>query len=269
MATAAQHVTSLASLSRDVSAWVDEVARLTRPAKSIGAMAAMPSAAPSSVSWSPSQELLPLNQTSFPGCYLHRSDPSDVARVEHLTFVCTTPSRRRRPEQSLDAAAEAHAKLDALFAGCMQGRTLYVVPYCMGPIDSPLSRCGVEITDSAYVVLNMRLMTRMGRPALERIARDGKFVKGLHSTGDLDPDRRFIMHFPEELVDQELRFGLRRQCAARQEMPCAAHRELAGAHRGLARRAHADRRASRTRRARPTTSPARSRRPAAKPILPC
>ena len=86
-----------------------------------------------------------------------------------------------------------------LFAGCMKGRTLYVVPYCMGPIDSPFSRCGVEITDSAYVVLNMQLMTRMGRAALERITRDGTFVKGLHSTGDLDPERRFIMHFPEEL----------------------------------------------------------------------
>jgi phosphoenolpyruvate carboxykinase (GTP) len=86
-----------------------------------------------------------------------------------------------------------------LFKGCMKGRTLYVVPYCMGPIDSPYSRCGVEITDSAYVVINMAIMTRMGRPALERIARDGKFVKGLHSIGELDPNRRFIMHFPEEL----------------------------------------------------------------------
>ena len=89
--------------------------------------------------------------------------------------------------------------MDALFAGCMQGRTLYVVPYCMGPIDSPFSRCGVEITDSAYVVLNMKLMTRMGRAALDRITRDGKFVKGLHSIGELNPERRFIMHFPEEL----------------------------------------------------------------------
>jgi phosphoenolpyruvate carboxykinase (GTP) len=90
--------------------------------------------------------------------------------------------------------------MDDLFRGCMKGRTLYVVPYCMGPVDSPFARCGVEITDSAYVVLNMKLMTRMGRAALERIAREGKFVKGLHSTGDLNPERRFIMHFPEELA---------------------------------------------------------------------
>src|SRR3546814_9502242 len=96
--------------------------------------------------------------------------------------------------------AEAHAKIDALFDGGMAGRTMYVIPYCMGPIDSPLSRCGVEITDSPYVVANMRIMTRMGKPALERIERDGRFVKGLHSTGELDPDRRWIMHFPEELT---------------------------------------------------------------------
>jgi len=86
-----------------------------------------------------------------------------------------------------------------LFRGCMKNRTLYVVPYCMGPINSPLSRCGVEITDSPYVVINMSIMTRMGRPALERIAREGTFVRGLHSVGELDPERRFIMHFPQEL----------------------------------------------------------------------
>jgi phosphoenolpyruvate carboxykinase (GTP) len=90
--------------------------------------------------------------------------------------------------------------MDALFDGCMEGRTMYVIPYCMGPIDSPISRCGVEITDSPYVVANMRMMTRMGAPALARIEREGTFVRGLHSTGELDPNRRFIMHFPEELT---------------------------------------------------------------------
>jgi phosphoenolpyruvate carboxykinase (GTP) len=89
----------------------------------------------------------------------------------------------------------------------MQGRTMYVVPYCMGPINSPHSRCGVEITDSPYVVLNMRIMTRMGTPALHRIEQDGTFVKGLHSIGDLDPDKRFIMHFPEELSIKSIGSG--------------------------------------------------------------
>jgi len=135
----------------------------------------------------------------FPGCHLYRSNPNDVARVEHLTFVCTEREADAGPNNPWMAPAQAHARMDALFKGAMRGRTLYVVPYCMGPIDSPYARCGVEITDSPYVVLNMRLMTRMGTAALERIARDPTFVRGLHSIGDLDPERRFIMHFPEEL----------------------------------------------------------------------
>ncbi len=144
-------------------------------------------------------DLQALNPDTHPDCYLHLSDPDDVARVEHLTYVCTSREEDAGPNNQWMAPAEAHALMNGLFAGSMDGRTLYVVPYCMGPIDSPLSRCGVEITDSPYVVANMRLMTRMGQPALERIEREGHFVKGLHSTGELDPDKRFIMHFPEEL----------------------------------------------------------------------
>ncbi len=123
-----------------------------------------------------------------------------MARVEHLTFVCTRREQDAGPNNNWMDPAEAHAKMDALFAGCMRGRTLYVVPYCMGPIDSPLARCGIEITDSPYVVANMRIMTRMGTEALRRIEREGSFVRGLHSIGELDPERRFIMHFPEELA---------------------------------------------------------------------
>jgi phosphoenolpyruvate carboxykinase (GTP) len=154
-----------------------------------------------------SGDLERLNPETHPDCYLHRSDPADVARVEHLTFVCTAREEDAGPNNNWMAPAEAHALMKGLFAGCMEGRTLYVVPYCMGPIDSPLSRCGVEITDSPYVVVNMRLMTRMGSKALERIERDGHFVKGLHSTGELDPDRRYIVHFPEELSIQSFGSG--------------------------------------------------------------
>ncbi|MCF6263098.1 MAG: phosphoenolpyruvate carboxykinase (GTP) [Xanthomonadales bacterium] len=140
-----------------------------------------------------------LNPETHPNCYLHLSDSQDVARVEHLTFICTCEEQDAGPNNHWMSPAEGHAKIDALFEGAMRGRTMYVIPYCMGPIDSPLSRCGVEITDSPYVVANMRIMTRMGSPALLRIERENTFVKGLHSIGDLSPERRFIMHFPEEL----------------------------------------------------------------------
>ena len=152
-------------------------------------------------------DLIKLNESTHPDCYLHRSHPSDVARVEHLTFVCTGNREDAGPNNNWMAPDEAHAKMAALFDGCMRGRTLYVVPYCMGPIGSPLARCGVEITDSPYVVVNMRIMTRMGAEALARIEREGRFVKGLHSIGELDPERRFIMHFPEELAIESFGSG--------------------------------------------------------------
>jgi phosphoenolpyruvate carboxykinase (GTP) len=207
MATAPQHVTSLSSLNRDVSAWVESVATLTQPEHIYwcdGSDAEFQMLQRGLIA---SGELRELNQQSFPGCVLSRSHPTDVARVEHLTFVCTKAKEDAGPNNHWIEPAQAHAQMDALFAGCMRGRTLYVVPYCMGPIDSPFSRCGIEITDSAYVVLNMQLMTRMGRAALERIANEGRFVKGVHSTGDLDPKRRFIMHFPEELSIKSIGSG--------------------------------------------------------------
>jgi phosphoenolpyruvate carboxykinase (GTP) len=152
-------------------------------------------------------DLIALNQGSYPNCYLHRSDPTDVARVEHLTFVCTPDRDEAGPNNNWLAPDEAHRRMDALFAGCMRGRTMYVIPYCMGPLTSPYARCGVEISDSPYVVANMRLMTRMGTPALERIEKEGRFVRGLHSIGDLNPERRFIMHFPHELLIQSVGSG--------------------------------------------------------------
>ncbi|PWK88493.1 phosphoenolpyruvate carboxykinase (GTP) [Fulvimonas soli] len=190
----------MASKLETLTRWVDEVAALTRPARvhwCDGSDAEYRALVQQMLA---TGDLIELNQDTHPGCYLHRSHPSDVARVEHLTFVCTTDRENAGPNNHWMAPAEAHAKIDALFDGCMEGRTLYVIPYCMGPIDSPLSRCGVEITDSPYVVANMRIMTRMGAAALARIEREGAFVRGLHSTGELDPERRFIMHFPEELA---------------------------------------------------------------------
>jgi phosphoenolpyruvate carboxykinase (GTP) len=154
-----------------------------------------------------SGDLIALNAETHPGCFLHHSDPGDVARVEHLTFICTSDEEDAGPNNHWMEPEQGKAKMHDLFQGCMKGRTMYVIPYCMGPIDSPLSRCGVEITDSAYVVANMRIMTRMGSAALERIESEGTFVRGLHSIGELDPDRRFIMHFPEELMIQSFGSG--------------------------------------------------------------
>jgi len=142
--------------------------------------------------------LIPLNAADYPDSWLHRSDPNDVARVEKVTFICSEKQEDAGPTNNWMAPAEAKALLTPLFNGCMQGRTLYVVPYVMGPIGSPFARVGVEITDSAYVALSMRIMTRMGAPALEILGSDGPFVPGLHSKGDLSPERRYICHFPEE-----------------------------------------------------------------------
>ncbi len=143
-------------------------------------------------------ELIELNQAKLPGCYLHRSAPNDVARTEHLTFVCTPEKIDAGPNNNWMAPADARAKLAALYAGAMKGRTLYVVPFLMGPPGSRFSKVGVEITDSKYVVLNMRIMTRVGRPALEHLGASDDFTRCLHSIGDLSIERRFICHFPQD-----------------------------------------------------------------------
>ena len=200
MATPAHTMTPLPELCGAVSAWVSSVRELTQPAAVYWCEGTEAEARELTAGLLRTGELLALNAARFPGCHLYRSDPSDVARVEHLTYICTRSQEDAGPNNHWMEPQAAHAKMRELFRGCMRGRTLYVIPYCMGPLGSPLSRCGVEITDSAYVVLNMLIMTRAGRAALERIARDGRFVRGLHSTGELDPERRFIMHFPEELA---------------------------------------------------------------------
>ncbi|HEX6928217.1 MAG TPA: phosphoenolpyruvate carboxykinase (GTP), partial [Gammaproteobacteria bacterium] len=206
-APATVHGAENSTANAELARWVEEVARLTKPGRVywcdgsdaererlIGEMLA-------------DGTLMKLNEKTYPNCYLHRSNPNDVARVEHLTFVCTENEADAGPNNHWMKPAEAHKKIDALFDGCMKGRTMYVIPYCMGPVDSPYARCGVEITDSPYVVVNMHLMTRAGTAALKRIEKEGTFVKGLHSTGDLDPDKRFIMHFPDELAIKSIGSG--------------------------------------------------------------
>ncbi len=141
--------------------------------------------------------LIKLNDKEVPNSYLHRSHPSDVARTEHLTYICSEKKEDAGPTNNWLSPKEAKEKADPLFRGAMKGRTMYVIPYVMGPLSSPFSKVGIEITDSPYVVANMRIMTRMGKAALDHLKAGDDFVPGVHSVGDLSPDRRAIMHFPE------------------------------------------------------------------------
>jgi phosphoenolpyruvate carboxykinase (GTP) len=142
--------------------------------------------------------LIPLNQQKWPGCYHHRSNPNDVARVEDCTFICTESREEAGVTNNWSAPAAMYDRLHGLLAGAMKGRTMYVVPYLMGPPGSPLAKVGFEITDSIYVVLSMRIMTRMGKVALDQLGGSNDFNRGVHSMLDVHPDRRFIAHFPQD-----------------------------------------------------------------------
>ena len=139
-----------------------------------------------------------LNQQKWPGCYYHRSNSNDVARTEHLTFICTPSKDIAGPTNNWMNDQEAYAKLRGLFAGCMKGRTMYVIPFVMGIPGSKLAKVGVQITDSLYVVANMAIMTRMGNLAFDELKQDRSFTKCVHSLGDVNPERRYICHFPQD-----------------------------------------------------------------------
>src|SRR5438105_4709619 len=144
--------------------------------------------------------LIELDHTKVPRSYLHRSNPNDVARVEQFTFVCTPTKQEAGPTNNWAEPREIYAKLRELLKGAMRGRTMFVIPYMMGPADSPLAKVGFEITDSKYVVLSMRIMTRMGEIALKRLGNDShaEWNRGVHSLLDVNPERRFICHFPQD-----------------------------------------------------------------------
>ena len=143
-------------------------------------------------------ELHQLNQDLLPGCYYHRTAENDVARVEDRTFICTSKKEDAGPTNNWMAPAEMYAKLRPLFDGAMKGRTMYVLPYSMGPVGSPFAKYGIELTDSIYVVMNMNIMTRIGASVIEAMGESGDFVKGLHSKAQIDPENRYIVHFPED-----------------------------------------------------------------------
>jgi phosphoenolpyruvate carboxykinase (GTP) len=143
-------------------------------------------------------EMLELNQQKLSGCLYHRTAINDVARTEHLTYICTRKQEDAGPTNNWMPPAEAYSKAKGYFQGAMKGRTMYVIPFSMGPVGSPFSKIGVELTDSIYVVLNMLIVTRAGNAVLEKLGADGAFTKGLHSKANLDANKRMILHFPED-----------------------------------------------------------------------
>ena len=181
-----------------IEKWVNEIAALTTPDRIAYCDGSAEEGARLTRECVATGELIELNQAKMPGCYLHRSAAHDVARTEHLTFISTEQQEDAGPNNNWMSPADSRAKLIPIFKGAMKGRTMYVIPFLMGPPGSQFSKVGVEITDSKYVVLNMRIMTRVGKPALDHLDATGEFTKCLHSLGDLSPDRRFIVHFPEE-----------------------------------------------------------------------
>jgi phosphoenolpyruvate carboxykinase (GTP) len=177
--------------------WIGDCARLTRPDRIAWCNGSDEEYGRLMQEMVADGTLRELDPAAHPGSYLHRSHPSDVARSENLTFICTERKDDAGPTNNWMSPADAEERVGTLFRGSMRGRTMYVVPYLMGPPGSPMSRVGIEITDSPYVVANLRIMTRMGHVAMERLGSSPDFVRGLHSIGDLDPSRRFICHFPE------------------------------------------------------------------------
>ncbi len=185
-------------MSTPLEQWVEQMAALTQPKEIVwcdGSPAEYERVMAQAVD---EKTFLPLNQKTYPNCYLHRSNPNDVARTEQVTFICTSKKGDAGPTNNWMAPAEAKDKVRPIFEGAMKGRTMFVLPYIMGPVDSPISKVGVQLTDSRYVMLSMRVMTRMGKVALHRLGSSSDFVPGLHSVADCNPDRRFVLHFPEE-----------------------------------------------------------------------
>ena len=188
----------------NVNKWVDEMIALCKPDKVVwidgskaqldeltAEVTALPDGHP--------DKLYHLNEEKFPGCLYHRTRPNDVARVEDRTFICSRRKEDAGPTNNWMDPKEMYAKLTPLYDGVMKGRTMYVIPYSMGPIGSPLAKVGVEVTDSIYVVLNMNIMTRMGTQAFENLGDvSNDFVRGLHSKADVNPENRYIVQFPED-----------------------------------------------------------------------
>ena len=181
-----------------VNAWVDEMAALTQPDTIVWIDGSEEQANALREEACSTGEMIALNPELLPGCYLHRSAVNDVARVEGRTFICTPTKEEAGNINNWMDPEECYAKLRSIYRGAMKGRTMYVIPYSMGTPGSPFSKIGVEVTDSIYVVLSMLIMTRVGAKVMEALGDNSEFVKGLHAKADLDEEKRYICHFPQD-----------------------------------------------------------------------
>ena len=189
----------MATLTKNpnVNKWVDEMIALCKPAKVMwidGSKEQLDMLREEAIS---TGEMIKLNEEKLPGCLYHRTKPNDVARVEDRTFICSRKKEDAGPTNNWCDPKEMYAKLTTMYDGVMKDRTMYIIPYSMGPIGSPLAKVGVEVTDSIYVVLNMAIMVRMGAQAFKNLGDESDdFVRGLHSKADVDPEKRYIVQFP-------------------------------------------------------------------------
>ena len=191
----------MASLTKNpnVNKWVEEMIALTKPDKVVWIDGSKEQLDELRAEACATGEMIKLNEEKLPGCLYHRTLPNDVARVEDRTFICSRRKEDAGPTNNWCDPKEMYAKLTPMYDGVMKGRTMYVIPYSMGPIGSPLAKVGVEVTDSIYVVLNMAIMTRMGTQAFKNLGdTSDDFVRGLHSKADVNPENRYIVQFPED-----------------------------------------------------------------------
>ena len=184
--------------NKTVLSWLEEMAAMTQPEKIVWIDGSEEQLEALRAEATASGEIIKLNQEKLPGCYYHRTAENDVARVEDRTFICTETKEEAGPVNNWMAPEEMYAKLKTLYTGSMKGRTMYVIPYSMGPVGSPFSKIGIELTDSIYVVLNMAIMTRIGTKVIDALGDNPDFVKCLHAKKDVNPDERYIVHFPQD-----------------------------------------------------------------------
>ena len=184
--------------NKAVLSWIDEMAKITKPDQIVwidGSEDQLEALRAQAVE---EGIMIKLNEEKLPGCYLHRTDPNDVARVEGRTYICCKKQEDAGPTNNWMDPEEMYAKLYALYDGTMKGRTMYVIPYSMSVVGSLFAKFGIELTDSIYVVLNMAIMTRVGTNVLDALGDSPDYIKGLHSYADLDNDKKYIVHFPED-----------------------------------------------------------------------